>query len=153
MTMASISDVAYFLEKGKRTRATELPVLFIGAGASIASGTKNMEDLITAVLQDYNIQLGEVNYQEKLTSFYNLMKGLDDAARWAVLKDHFDKLQPSEGYLFLAKLIKAGYFNIILSTNFDNLLEESLLQKIIFVDIFLKMLYIKKLNFKPSGFN
>lgn len=71
--MASISDVAYFLEKGKITRATESPVLFIGAGASIASGTKNMEDLITAVLQDYNIQLGEVNYQEKLTSFYNLM--------------------------------------------------------------------------------
>jgi hypothetical protein len=126
--MASISDVAAFLEKGKITHATESPVLFIGAGASIASGSKNMEDLITAVLQDYNIQSGEIGFQEKLSSFYKLMEGLDDAARWAVLKDYFDKLQPSEGYLFLAKLIKAGYFNIILSTNFDNLLEESLLQ-------------------------
>jgi len=126
--MASISDVAVFLDKGKITRATESPVLFIGAGASIASGAKNMEELITAVLQDYNIQIGQVGFQEKLTSFYKLMEGLDDAARWAVLKDHFDKLEPSEGYRFLAKLIQAGYFNIILTTNFDRLLEESLLQ-------------------------
>ncbi len=51
-------------------------------------------------------------------------KGLTD--RKAVLKKHLSSPSDSEGYHALAKLLKAGYFSTVLTTNLDSFLENAL---------------------------
>lgn len=123
--------------------------LFIGAGASIGSGCSNMLDIADATLQlhdstQFNAwnneiseaqalssQFGELLRNEindqKLSRFFEIWSTLDSESRYAVLKKHLSEGQsPSSGYLDLAYLVKAKYFNVILSTNLDSLMEKAL---------------------------
>lgn len=70
----------------------------------------------------------EVIYQKLITSLYNStisQRSLQEI--YGAFHRHLLYHQPSKGYKYFSHLAKKGYFEWILSTNFDPLLEEALL--------------------------
>ena len=61
-----------------------------------------------------------------LPAFDQYLRGCSDDERFAILRDLVEGASPSQGYQCLAELIRAGCFNVILSTNFDPLLEDAI---------------------------
>jgi hypothetical protein len=54
------------------------------------------------------------------------MERLSAAERRALLADPLDSLDLAAGYRCLAQLVQAGYFDLILTLNVDDTLDESL---------------------------
>ncbi|HEX8736902.1 MAG TPA: SIR2 family protein [Pyrinomonadaceae bacterium] len=133
-----------------RKQAGQEPyILFIGAGASIGSGCSSMLQLVDDVLQSRDAaqftaweqeiaeaksltpRFGELLKEDinkkKISRFMDIWGNLDGDSKYAILRKHLlDGKTPSDGYIDLAHLVKAGYFNIILSTNLDSLTEKAL---------------------------
>ena len=102
-------------------------VLLLGAGASLASGASSMERIIDRVLEQVGaISARDVTFEEKLGEFYRCLDEQSASERYQLLAPHFQNLEPSIGYRQLAQLIKAGYLDVVLSTNLDLLLEDAL---------------------------
>ena len=106
-----------------KKRQGEKFVLMLGAGASISSGvvptTKLMEDLLNEFGQD-------LDPSDRLEDrFDKLWQRTSDRDRRILLQPYLEHT-PSVGYEKLAALIDAGYFEIALTFNFDDLLEKSL---------------------------
>ncbi len=103
-----ISELARLMKSGLASR--EYPhVLVLGTGVMLSDHIRDM------------------GFQDTVT-FYKNLDAHNAAYRFPVLSDMFKKLSPSRGYFALAKLIKAGYFDLILTTNFDTLLEDALVK-------------------------
>jgi hypothetical protein len=99
----------------QRKAAGEPPyVLVLGAGATLSSGCRAMSAVVQAVVGDYDLK-----------RFFEIMDNLSETERYTRLQAFFQEPYPSPGYRHLAQLVKAGYFDVILSTNFDFLLENA----------------------------
>jgi len=59
-------------------------------------------------------------------SFCGFLRKTGENERFDILSQYFKDMKPSSSYEILAKLIEEGYFRMILTTNFDFMLEESL---------------------------
>jgi hypothetical protein len=95
-------------------------VLMLGAGASMSSGVKRTPD----IMQDLVRQFGN-DLSGKLEDKFDVVwKRTQPADRQAFLKPLLNHT-PSPGYAKLAELIDARYFDVALSFNFDNLLEQA----------------------------
>jgi SIR2-like domain len=92
--------------------------LLLGAGASKASGAQLAGDVVKDVVGGYD-----------LDRFDKYLAARSDEERFARLRGAIEGLAPSPGYEALAKLTKAGFFAVILTTNFDPLLEDALSQE------------------------
>ena len=114
----------------RRNQGGEHPfVLFLGAGASLTSGIPKMQELVEKFLIDMSIPAMSVKRMdefEKIKLFSELLENQSKHERFDWFYLLFKDATPSEGYKALAALIREGYFDIILSTNVDALLEESL---------------------------
>ncbi len=89
-------------------------VLVLGAGATLSSGCRAMRDVVQEVVGHYDLK-----------QFFEIMDSLSETERYTRLQAFFQEPNPSPGYRRLAELIKDGYFDVILSTNFDFLLENA----------------------------
>jgi hypothetical protein len=99
----------------QRKAAGEPPyVLVLGAGATLSSGCRAMSAVVQAVVGDYDLK-----------RFFEIMDSLSETERYTRLQAFFQEPYPSPGYRRLAGLVKVGYFDVILSTNFDFLLENA----------------------------
>ena len=96
-------------------------VLFLGAGASISSGGRTTQGIIDDIIERY-----ELDSKNPWNSFCNFLRKTGEKERHAALSKYFKDMKPSTGYETLAKLIDDGYFRLILTTNFDFMLEECL---------------------------
>lgn len=104
-------------------------LLMLGAGASIGSGASSTNHVIDSVLEQAGIPISpDAPIEIKLEDFYQYLDNLSAYERYSILNDHFRGYKLSTGYRHLAKLITSGYLNIILTTNYDVLLEDSLAQ-------------------------
>jgi hypothetical protein len=98
-------------------------VLMLGAGASMSSGVKSTPKLMEELLQQYG---SDLNGSDRLEDrFDKLWKRTSDRDRRALLEPYLDH-EPSVGYGKLAALIEAGYFDLALTFNFDDLVEKAL---------------------------
>ena len=99
-------------------------VLMLGAGASLKSGVPPTWEILQKLVDKYAPGLpGDLNAR-----FDKLWKDSSGDVRAMLLKpfvDHLD-LKPSPGYAALARLVQAGYFDLLVSFNFDELVEQSL---------------------------
>lgn len=111
--------------------------LFLGAGASMSSGVKGASEMIK-------------DWKKKLYASANSSKTYADWERdqeWANTDDEYARLfesvydqpeqrrtyiekavasaKPSWGYAYLVSLISEGFFNVVFTTNFDDLLNEA----------------------------
>ena len=103
-------------------------LLFLGAGASISSGIPGMPKLIEEFLIDQSltkIKLKKMDSPQRLDQFFEYIKKESPSTRYDWLYHLFKDAEPSQGYDALAKLVEKGYFDVILSTNVDNLLEKA----------------------------
>jgi len=95
-------------------------VLFLGAGTSISYG-KTTEELVRDIVSKVGL-----NPENPWDSFCHFLREIGSKKRYSILSRYFKGMRPSVGYKALAKLIERGYFRIILTTNFDFMLEEAL---------------------------
>lgn len=122
--------------------------LLLGAGASVTSGIKTGEDLVNSWRQDIFNQIsdGDTDYSTEIarakiketygrdydetreySSLFKLKYDLPAQRRNFVEKE-IKNTTLSIGYRYLANLVEANYFNTIFTTNFDQLIEQSLLE-------------------------
>lgn len=97
-------------------------VLMLGAGASMSSGAKSTPKIMEELLQQFGQGLEGATLEDR---FDQLWRASSDADRRRMLHPYLN-LTPSRGYATLARLIEAGYFDLIVTFNFDTLVEKSL---------------------------
>ena len=112
--MDKLTDLATRI-RAKRESGSHPYVLVLGAGASVSSGTSLNRAVVERIIGTYDLQ-----------AFDQYLRGCSDDERFAILRDLVEGASPSQGYRCLAELIRAGCFNVILSTNFDPLLEDAI---------------------------
>ena len=104
-------------------------MLLLGAGASLSagcsSGGKIIEDVV-AQLSPRDVDVDALFWDDKVAKFYNLLDNLSRTDRYLILEPHIRGESPSLGYCCVAELVKAGYFDVIFSSNFDVFMEDAL---------------------------
>jgi hypothetical protein len=106
-----------------RSREGEKFVLMLGAGASMSSGVKRTPQLMEELLAQYGQDLNGTGGLDD--RFDKLWQRTSDRDRRAFLQPYLDHT-PSPGYARLAALIDAGYFDVAVTFNFDDLVEKAL---------------------------
>lgn len=116
MDERTFDDFALYL-KQRRMVGYLPPVLLLGAGASLEAGVGTMQQLFEfAKVKDFE-------------AFSEYIKSRTPDERYLYLSGFLQTQKPAEvtpGYQALAALIAENYFDLVLSTNFDPLLEDAL---------------------------
>lgn len=99
----------------KRGSAVRPYVVLLGAGCSLASGAP----LLTTVASSFRAP----SYDE----LCDRVRGLSPNERYALLQPLIANLLPSRGTIALAELALKGYFSVIFTTNWDDLIERSII--------------------------
>src|SRR5262245_45590545 len=103
--------------KMRRTVGDPPPVLLLGAGASLGAGIGAMPELYKFFdCKDFE-------------SFVSYIEGVSDAERYRYLAEFLQTRSPdtvTPGYQALAALCAEGYFDLVLTTNMDPLLDDAL---------------------------
>lgn len=113
--------------------------LFLGAGASRSSGIALASEMIREWRQTaYSEQAGDKEpladwcrkqeWFEKPTEYSDLFEALypDERTRQKYIESKIQDGFPGWGYLYLGNIIRAGRFNLVFTTNFDDLVNEAL---------------------------
>ncbi len=116
--MSAFSDLANLI--GALKHEGRQFVLMLGAGASISSDVPDARKMMKAAVERYGSHIAGADFEEK---FDKLMEAEEN--RRAILKPYLDK-KPSKGYQRVAELIRDGYFETVITFNFDVLLETAL---------------------------
>lgn len=111
--MDKLADLAKRM-RNRREAGTHPYVLVLGAGASVSSGTSLNRAVVERIIGSYDP-----------AAFDAYIAQCSDEERFSHLRKMVEGTSPSQGYRCLAELIRSGYFNIVLSTNFDPLLEDA----------------------------
>ena len=97
-------------------------VLMLGAGASLSSGLKPTQQIIEELVAQYARQPSKASVEDQ---FDKLWASSTPDDRGAMLAPYLTAV-PSDGYRHIAELIRVGYFDTIVTFNFDTLLERAL---------------------------
>ena len=108
----------------KKEQGDEKFVLLLGAGASLSSGVPPTWTIMSELLKRYDNENTGGDIAQRFDQLWNRTP---DTMRRGFLQPYL-KLPnpPSTGYAKLAELIRAGYFDLAVTFNFDDLLETSL---------------------------
>lgn len=139
------SDIASYFE-------TKKPIFILGAGNSLVSGSPDRRTLFIEVLEQINPDdkgvLEEMPYMELRKNFQNLITSrAHDDIRYRVIKLLRD-LKPSIGHFHLSQLVKSekSQVKVLITTNFDTLLEDSLMDYGIRSRDFIKLVSEENIN-------
>jgi NAD-dependent SIR2 family protein deacetylase len=125
MQQGTIRQLANRMEYRRRQGERPL-VLVVGAGASLSSGASSGGQVIAEVVKKHsNKDVSSMTWDQELEEFYEILDHCSPDVRFAILKPHIEGKVPSEGYRALAELARRGYFELILSTNYDTFLEDA----------------------------
>ncbi len=131
-------DVAHLINLiSKRNNNTPNFALFIGAGASASSGIKAASQMITEWRRQLYEQsksnetfekwLKKQDWYEDEEEYSILFEKIYDqrSLRRVYIEECVKDAKPSWGYIYLANIIAHNHFNVIFTTNFDDLLNEA----------------------------
>jgi hypothetical protein len=114
-----VRSLAQFI-KDKKDRGEKF-VVMLGAGASLSSGVKTTAAIMEELVARYpGSAAGSVEDQ-----FDRLWEQSSKSDRAAMLEPYLTAA-PSEGFRKLAELVAFGYFDVVITFNFDKLLERAL---------------------------
>ncbi|HYR07947.1 MAG TPA: SIR2 family protein [Longimicrobium sp.] len=116
MEERTFDEFVHYL-KQRRVLGYRPPVLLVGAGASFEAGIGTMKQLFEFT--------GVAGFDE----FVEYIRGRSADERYIHLSSFLQTQAPAEvtpGYRALAALLAENYFDLVLSTNFDPLLEDAL---------------------------
>lgn len=120
-----------------RNRGVPNYALLLGAGASVTSGVKTAEEMVWEWRHElYQSAPTSLPYQEWLegqpwygqADEYGILfedKHHMPEMRRKAIENLVEQAQPSLGYAYLANLLEHNYFNVVFTTNFDDLLTEA----------------------------
>jgi hypothetical protein len=114
--------------------------LVLGAGADISSGGMTFNDVKKSCVEKFSgASLPSLLSPQDVDDFFNdFFEKLDSEEVRASVVDYLfhgmGSIRPSDGYKLLVLLAKAGIIDAIITTNFDNLLEQA--QHEVGLDIF-----------------
>ena len=146
--MTDISSLAYSIFENKGVFA-----LFLGAGISKSAGLPTGWEIVTDNIRKLAAQEGVTNllspeswYEKKYGKKADYSSILNDIAttpseRINILRSYFEtdkegnKVIPSQAHQDIAKLVRKGYIQIILTTNFDRLMETALAEEGVSVQV------------------
>lgn len=113
--------------------------LFLGAGASRSSGVVLASEMIRAwremAFSEAGSPGGELvawckakGWYESPTEYSDMFEALfpDERARQKYIESRVEAGSPGWGYLYLANIMREGRFNLVFTTNFDDLVNEAL---------------------------
>lgn len=125
MKTASIEELAYLMKQAKRD-GSDLPIFFIGAGASKSGGIPLAKEIVQDILEkfDDNYRIKALNGDAK--TYSKLMGCLTSFERSNILNDYVNKAKINVPHLYLAQLFNEGFIDYVLTVNFDNLLLRAL---------------------------
>lgn len=118
---AKIENLARVIEAEKAEG--EKFCLMLGAGASLSSGVKPTLQIMEELLDEYGRDLRRGSVEAR---FDQLWERTPESQRGVFLNPLLEGHEPSPGYLCLAELIAAGYFDLVLTFNYDDLVEKAL---------------------------
>ncbi len=103
------------------------PAVFLGAGASLASGSPGTHQVLTDILLEVGVASPEdLSDGDRIDAFFQMLEGTDEEALYKLVIRYLGQAAPSAGYKHLARLVAEGYFHTLITTNFDTFLEDSL---------------------------
>jgi hypothetical protein len=126
-TIEDVKRLAQLIRDKKRKN--ENFVLFLGAGASVESGSAPWEGIINDFIKKYYPSLIQAGHDDKVDKFNEEIGKWTPKERRLILMDYIEGTGPSIGYLLLADLIRKGFFSLILTTNWDHHLEDALISR------------------------
>ena len=113
--------------------------LLLGAGASRSSGVPLASEMVAewrrtafreqaAAAGDFDAWCAGQPWFRQPTEYSDLFEALypDERARQKYVEPRIEAAFPAWGYLYLANMIRAGHFNLVFTTNFDDLVNEAL---------------------------
>lgn len=121
MPARTLSDLIDYL-KELQLLGRPRPVLLLGAGASKGAGLAAMEELFVRLGLDPK----DPDVRDKFCDQISRKTAL---ARYELLEDHLQSVDPGEvtpGYRALADLCASRVFDLVLTANFDPLLDDAL---------------------------
>lgn len=110
------------LIRAKKDSLGKKCVVMLGAGASLSSGIKPTNEIMEELLHKHGPDLKDGGLRER---FDQLWSRSDADTRDMFLKKYLE-LEPKSGYRNLARLISEGYIDLVITFNFDRLLEKAL---------------------------
>lgn len=116
-----IKNLAQAMQARKAAGGTKF-VLMLGAGASQSSGLKPTPQIIQELVERSAQSSSSASLEDR---FDALWRASTPEQRGDMLAPYLTGV-PSEGYRHIAELIRAGHFDVILTFNFDSLLERAL---------------------------
>ena len=115
--------------------------VLLGAGASRSSGVPLASEMIVEWRQlafheqasagtDFNAWCEKQPWYKSEMEYSELFELLypDERARQKYVEPKVEGAFPGWGYLYLANIIRSGHFNVVFTTNFDDLINEALTQ-------------------------
>lgn len=115
-----VKDLAQMMRAKKASG--ERFVLMLGAGASISSGIHPTKHIIETLVGSFGRAIPGDTLEDR---FDLLWQHASPDDRLRMLEPYLSK-PPSAGYRDLAEIVRLGYFDIVLTFNFDRLLETAL---------------------------
>ena len=106
-------------------------ILFLGVGCSLAAGAPSIEEIAEKELtrlahSDDDFTFDPKDKPKSLKKFYEWLEAESPGQVFRLFHAHYANTPVPVFYQELALLIKNNYFNRILTTNFDTLLEQAL---------------------------
>ena len=121
MPASTLHDLIHYLKK-QQLHGRPRPVLLLGAGASKGAGLAAMEELFVRLKLD-------PKDPEVRDKFCDQISRKTALARYELLEDHLQTMDPgvvTPGYRALADLCASRVFDLVLTANFDPLLDDAL---------------------------
>ena len=120
--------LGYALRELKKYQNT---TIILGAGCSLSSTSLDISTtgIMKQCLIEHNLPQNEVNsytWETLYQNFINIVwEGKAKKERELLLKNKLMDVKPSDGHMFLRKLVENGFINTVITTNFDMLLEKA----------------------------
>jgi hypothetical protein len=103
------------------------PAVFLGAGASLASGNPMTRQALEEILLEACVDApGAMSDMDLVTAFFDLVDQAGDDERYKLTERYQRQASPPSGYKHLARLVAEGYFDTIVTSSFDTFLEDAL---------------------------
>lgn len=101
--------------------------VFLGAGASLASGSLTTRQALNKILSEAGVDAPEtMSDVDRISAFFDLVDQASEEERYKLTVRYQSQAAPPSGYKHLARLVAEGYFRTIITTSFDTFLEDAL---------------------------
>ncbi len=124
---ASVKNIARYIKqmKEEENRST---VLLLGAGVSVSAGVPLADHMVKELRSTpkYAGQLEDIDMIKGESEYNMLMRSLFPKQRQEYIRAYIDKAKINLAHLYIGSLIKEGYVDSVLTTNFDPLLVKTM---------------------------